>query len=82
VSLTNHVVDLVSREEIYWWEPPDPDDEEECAEFTAFALATLRWIHQERAGRAPVPCYTRAKATAWVARRQQPVQLCLWNGMT
>jgi hypothetical protein len=79
VAITDQVVDLLLYSaDLYWWEPPDPEDGAECAQFTAFALATLRWIHREEAGRAPIPRYTEDEAAAWLAGKQT-VQLSLWD---
>ena len=79
VAITDQVVDqLFDCDLVYWWEPPDLGDKDECAQFTAFALATLRWIHREEAGRVPVPRYTEDEAAAWLAGKQA-VQLSLWD---
>lgn len=81
VAITDQVVDLMlDSADVYWWEPPDSEDDEECAQFTAFALATLRWIHREEAGRVPVPRYTEEEAIAWLAGKQV-VQLSLWDAL-
>jgi hypothetical protein len=81
VAITHQVVDLMlDSADVYWWEPPDPEDDDECAQFTAFALATLRWIHREEAGRVPVPRYTEEEAIAWLAGKQV-VQLSLWDAL-
>ena len=81
LAITDQVVDLIFEcDLVNWWEPPDPEDDNERAQFTAFALATLRWIHREEAGRVPVPSYTEEEAIAWLAGKQV-VQLSLWDAL-
>lgn len=79
-ALASRVGDRLRRQPVYRWAPPDPENANECAEFAAFGLATLRWIHREQAGRAPVPRYTQAEAIAWLARKRGGViQLTIWD---
>lgn len=51
------------------WE--QPSDEE--PEWTACALACLRWWHQECAGRAPVPALSIDEIEAWLETSAYPV---------
>jgi hypothetical protein len=53
----------------FQWE--QPDDEE--PEWTACALACLRWWYQECAGRTPVPALSLDELQAWLDAHAYPV---------
>ncbi len=75
VAKVETVFDLVEKAGIHWWEWPHNEDEAVYA--VAWGLATLRWVNQERAERAPVPRCTDDEIENWIAVRE-PRQLSLF----
>lgn len=73
VALTGKVNDLLAEHGEHWEYPHDSDQ----AEWTAWGVAVLQWIHLELAGKAAIPHYTQEGLQVWLNERQ-PGQLSMF----
>lgn len=72
-ALTERVFDLLAEHGEHWEYPHDGDQ----AEWTAWGVAVLQWIHLELAGKAAIPCFTQEELKVWLNERQ-PGQLSMF----
>lgn len=69
-TLARRVYGLLVQHGEYWELPDEDDPPHRWAEWTAWGIAVLRWIHLEIAGKAPAPYYTVDELVVWLSERQ------------